>query len=452
MMMTLPENIKKIYFLGIGGIGISALARYFRSKGIAICGYDKTPTPLTDELASEGMLIHFDDDPSAIPDDLDIAIYTPAVPKNMLEYRSLAESGKPLLKRAEVTGMITRGKTTIAIAGTHGKTSISAMTAHILHQAAYPVTALIGGISKNYQSNFISSGNEDIMLVEADEYDRSFLHIHPDIAVISAMDPDHLDIYGTGPEVIRSFQDFARNIKPGGKLIIRDGLELSLNSDTRRIDYASGERSDIFAVNLRYESGVQVFDMLSCEVPCLNIKLQTPGRHNVENMLAAIAVCKTLGLERERIRSGIESFTGVKRRFDIRIMKPECVYIDDYAHHPKELEAFIMAVRQMFPGKKITGMFQPHLYSRTRDFADGFANSLDKLDEAWLLDIYPARELPIPGVSTAMILDRMELPHKKLVSRNEIIALLKAHKPEVFVTVGAGDIDQLVEPISAALS
>jgi len=451
-MMTLPENIKKIYFLGIGGIGMSALARYFRSKGIAIYGYDKTSTPLTDELASEGMLIHFDDDPAAIPADFDIAIYTPAIPKNMQEYRLLAESGKPLLKRAEVIGLITRGKTTIAVAGTHGKTSISAMTAHILHQAGYPVTALIGGISKNFQSNFITSGKEDIMLVEADEYDRSFLHIHPDIAVISAMDPDHLDIYGTGQEVIHSFQDFARNIKPGGKLIIRDGLELSLNSDTRRIDYASGERSDIFAVNLRFDNGVQVFDMLSCEVPCLNIKLLTPGRHNVENMLAAIAVCKTLGLERERIRSGIESFNGVKRRFDIRIQNAECAYIDDYAHHPQELEAFIMAVRQMFPGKKITGMFQPHLYSRTRDFADGFANSLDKLDEAWLLDIYPAREMPIPGVSTAMILDRMELPNKKLVFKDEIIALLKASKPEVFVTVGAGDIDQLVEPITEALS
>lgn len=449
--MFKPDKIKKIYLLGIGGIGMSALARYFRAKGIAIYGYDKTRSALTNELSIEGMFIHYDDNPSLIPADIDLVIFTPAVPQSLAEFIFLKKSGLPMFKRAHVIGKITEGKITIAVAGTHGKTSISSMIAHILKQAGYPVTALIGGISKNYESNFITSGKENIIIVEADEYDRSFLHIHPDIAVISAMDPDHLDIYKTTAEMTRSFHDFAGNIKPGGRLIIRNGLEIKLNEDTKRIDYASDEPSGMSACNLRYKDGLQVFDMISGENEYNGVKLQIPGRHNVENALAAAAVCKALGVGKEHILEGIETFTGVRRRFDVRINQPGRVYIDDYAHHPKELEAFISAVRQMHPGKILTGLFQPHLYSRTQDFASGFAQSLDLLDEAWLLDIYPARELPVAGVTSELILDRMHIKNKKLVARNEVYALLNNDKPAVFLTIGAGDIDLMVEPITAIL-
>lgn len=451
-MITGLENIRTIYFLGIGGIGMSALARYFRSRGINIHGYDKTPSALTEELTAEGMIIHYDDDSRKIPADTDLVIYTPAIPQTLQEFIFLQGSGIPMLKRAQVTGKITEGKKTIAVAGTHGKTSISTLIAHILKHAGLPVTALVGGISKNYQTNFITSGSEEIMVVEADEYDRSFLQLHPDIAVISAMDPDHLDIYGTALEMNSSFEEFAANIKQNGKLIIREGLEINLREDIRRIDYAAGQLSELTGKRLYIEDGRQYFDIFSCEFQCPGIKIQVPGKHNVENTLAAFAVCRQLGLEKEKIIEGIESFSGVVRRFDTRIKRTDRVYIDDYAHHPDELKAFISAVKTLYPGKKITGLFQPHLYSRTRDFAEGFAESLDLLDEAWLLDIYPARELPIPGISSRLILDRMQIRQKRLVTKAEVPQLLKAEKPFIFLTMGAGDIDQLAEPVIAALS
>jgi UDP-N-acetylmuramate--alanine ligase len=446
-----PEKIRKIYFLGIGGIGMSALARYFRAKGVIIHGYDKTPSALTGELSDEGMIIHYEDNPSIIPPDIDQVIYTPAVPQSLEEFKWLKKSGISMLKRAEVIGKITEGKITVAVAGTHGKTSISSMIAHILKQADFPVTALIGGISKNYRSNFITTGKEDIMVVEADEYDRSFLHIHPDIAVISAMDPDHLDIYGTAGEMNRSFGDFVSNIKPGGKLVIRKGLQIIQNPDTERIVYAVDGQAEIFAVNLHSEQNLQTFDIFDPELLYKRVKLQIPGRHNVENALAAIGVCKNLGVGRVKIYDGINTFSGVVRRFDIRVKQPGRVYIDDYAHHPQELEAFISSVRLLYPGKKLTGLFQPHLFSRTKDFAAGFAQSLDLLDEAWLLEIYPARELPVPGVTSKLILDKMNLKNKKLVSKPDVLTLLKAEKPGVFLTMGAGDIDLLVDPITKIL-
>ncbi len=451
-MKTSLDNIRKIYFLGIGGIGMSAMARYFRSRGILIHGYDKTSSELTGELTDEGMTIHFDDDPSKIPADTDIIIYTPAIPRDLQEFIFLKASGIPMFKRAQVTGMITEGKKTIAVAGTHGKTSISSMIAHILYHAGYPVTALIGGISKNYMSNYISSGKDEIMVVEADEYDRSFLQLHPDIAVISAMDPDHLDIYGTADEMNNSFSDFAGNIKPGGKLIIRDGLMIKLRDDIRRIDYAAEELSEISGARLRIADGMQLFDIFSCEYQYKGVKIQVPGKHNVENTLAAYGVCRHLGVSKEAIIEGIESFTGVRRRFDVRIKRQDRVYIDDYAHHPQELKAFITAVRKLYPEEKITGLFQPHLYSRTRDFAMGFAESLDMLDEAWLLDIYPARELPIAGVTSEMILKQMQIKNKRLVTKTEVPELLRTENPFLFLTIGAGDIDQLSEPVIAALS
>lgn len=447
-MMIDTGNIKKIYFLGIGGIGMSALARYFRSKGISISGYDKTPSVITDELAGEGMVIHFNDDPALIPADTDLAIYTPAIPGTLEEFRYLQNSRIPLLKRAQVTGMITEGKIVIAIAGTHGKTSISSLAAHILVKAGYPATALIGGISKNYNSNFISSGREEIMVVEADEYDRSFLHLHPDIAVISAIDPDHLDIYGSEHELHRSFNDFTANIKERGCLVMRKGLRVDLTPDTGLVTYASDEDARISAGNLHIEKGKQLFDLVINDEIYHGIRLQVPGRHNVENALAAAAVCNQLGVSVDRIISGILTFTGVRRRFDIRYENDKTVYIDDYAHHPRELEAFITAVRSLYPAKKLTGLFQPHLYSRTRDFAEGFARSLDLLDDAWLLDIYPARELPISGVNSQLILNQMKLTNKKAVTRAEVLHLVKIHKPEVFLTIGAGDIDLLAEPLT----
>jgi UDP-N-acetylmuramate--alanine ligase len=450
-MMFEPDKIRKIYFLGLGGIGMSALARYFRLHGIDIYGYDKTPTSLTDELLAEGMSIHFEDEPAVIPGDIDLVIYTPAIPKSLNEFRFLQERGIPMMKRSEMTGIISEGKITVAIAGTHGKTSISSMTAHILKQAGFPVTALIGGISKNYNSNFITSGKEDIMVVEADEYDRSFLALHPDIAVISAIDPDHLDIYGSAREVSKSFNEFAANIKQGGKLVARKGLVINLNAGTTLTSYAADEAADLMARNLRIRDSRQIFDVIFSEIKWNNIFLQVPGRHNVENTLAAVAVCVSLGVDEASIIKGISTFTGVRRRFDIRIREKDRVYIDDYAHHPRELEAFISAVRQLYPGKKLTGLFQPHLFTRTRDFAVGFAKSLDLLDKAWLLDIYPARELPIAGVNSSMILDLMRIRDKKQVSRHEALTMLESEKPEVFITMGAGDIDLLVDPITKIL-
>jgi len=442
------DNIRKIYLLGIGGIGMSALARYFRAKAVSVFGYDKTPTSLTSELEQEGMNIHYTDEISLIPQDADLIIYTPAIPKTLSEFIYLQNSGIPMLKRATVTGMVTEGKTTIAVAGTHGKTSISSMIAHLLLTAGFPVTALIGGISKNHSTNFITSGKEEIMVVEADEYDRSFLSLSPDIAVISAIDPDHLDIYGTAEEVIHSFNDFARNIKPGGKLIIRTGLNLDLKPGTRRIEYAYNDKTEVTAFNLRNEEGYQRFDLVCSGKVIKDVRLQIPGIHNIENTLAAAAVCMNLGVNEDQIAEGISTFTGVNRRFDTRVRQNHCIYIDDYAHHPRELEAFISSVRQIYPGKKLTGLFQPHLFSRTKDFAEGFAQSLDLLDEAWLLDIYPARELPVPGVTSELILEKMKLENKKLVSKKQVLKLLQAKTPQIFLTIGAGDIDTLVEPIT----
>ena len=445
------ENIKSIYFLGLGGIGMSALARYFHSRGISISGYDKTNTTLTADLEIEGMDIHYDDDYRKIPSSIDLIIYTPAIPNTLGEFIYLKNTGVPMLKRAEVTGLITEGRKTIAVAGTHGKTSISTMTAHILKDAGFPLAALVGGISKNYRTNYISSGNEENTLVEADEYDRSFLHLHPDIAVISAIDPDHLDIYGTETEMSSSFNAFAGNIKQNGHLVIRDGLKVSLRDDIIRIGYSSSENTQITGKNLRIENGMQLFELSGTEPGDHTVSIQVPGRHNVENALAASAICHILGLSTDQIIRGIESFEGVVRRFDVQVKRADRVYIDDYAHHPEELKAFITAVRQFYPGWEVTGLFQPHLYSRTRDFAGGFAESLDMLDEAWLMDIYPAREVPIPGVNSEMIMERMRNKKKRLLSREKVLQELQLSKPQVFLTMGAGDIDQLIEPIKAIL-
>jgi UDP-N-acetylmuramate--alanine ligase len=445
------ENIKHIYFLGIGGIGMSALARYFSVKGIRISGYDRTASDLTRELSEEGATIHYEDDITLIPDDIDLVIYTPAVPKDLREYETFASSKVPMYKRAQVVGMICKGKTTVAVAGSHGKTSISTLTAHILMSAGLPVTALVGGISRNYNSNYFSSGKEDIMVVEADEFDRSFLELEPDVAVISAMDPDHLDIYGSSEEMADSYADFAARIKPNGHLFIRHDLQLPLRNDVHRTGYNVDNLSDAFGFNLRIENGLQLFDMFLDGLRLQDIILQVPGRHNVENAVAAALLCHHLGVDKQEIIGAIGSFKGVRRRFDFRIRQEGLVYIDDYAHHPRELEAFIEAVRSLYPKSRITGLFQPHLYTRTRDFAEGFAASMDLLDEPWLMDIYPAREMQIPGVSSSMVFDLMQNPKKQLLSKGEVLKRLAKKKPEVFLTIGAGDIDQMIAPIEKIL-
>jgi UDP-N-acetylmuramate--alanine ligase len=445
--MNPGQSIRHIYFLGIGGIGMSAMARYFHSKGSMISGYDRVETPLTKELSNEGMDIHFDDNPVKIPSDIDLTIFTPAIPKELKEFRFLSQKRIPFRKRAEILGMITADKFTIAIAGTHGKTSISSMTAHILLQCGIRVTALVGGICKNYNSNFISSGFEDIMVVEADEYDRSFLQLHPDIAVISSMDPDHLDIYHSGDLMRESYDLFAGQIKPGGRLISKKGLRSGTKEDVHRTEYAAGDEADIHAANIHVENGRHVFDIINSGEVYRNISLKVPGRHNIENALAAVAVCSVLDVPANRIISGLKSFSGVRRRFDVRNDKTGAVYIDDYAHHPEELRAFITAVKEIYTSQPITGIFQPHLYSRTRDFAEGFAASLEMLDEIILLEIYPAREKPMPGVTSRIIYDKIRNPHKKLISKEELLNTISGEKPQVLLTMGAGDIDQYVEPI-----
>ena len=442
------DNIRKLYFLGIGGIGMSALARYFYAKGVEIKGYDKTPTSLTRQLESEGMDVHYEDDPSRIDPDTDMVIFTPAVPLELNEFNHIVRLGFPLKKRAEVLGMITAGKRVIAVAGTHGKTSVSSLIAHLLKEAGIPVIALIGGISKNYGTNFIAGeGADPIFVVEADEFDRSFLSLNPDVAVVSSMDADHLDIYTTHGALEDSFRQFAGRIKKGGILVAKSGLDLNPSAGSRKITYGLEGNEEITAGMIRVSGGKHSFEIIRMGKTVGMLSLGIPGRHNIENALAAYAVSREIGIAPDKLLHGLSTYQGVNRRFDIRVKLQDKVYIDDYAHHPRELQAFISAVREILPGRKITGIFQPHLYSRTRDFAEGFARSLDLLDEVFLMDIYPAREEPLEGVSSAMILSRMKCPMKAIASREEIIRKIESTKPEILLTMGAGDIDQLVPVI-----
>ena len=441
------KNIGSIYFLGIGGIGMSALARCFQAQGARIMGYDKTPTRLTEELEREGMSIHYEDEPGLIPPDLDMVIYTPAIPKDLGEFIRIRELGLPVFKRAEVLGRITHDSFTIAVAGTHGKTTITSMIAHILYQAGKSMTAMMGGISKNYGTNFLTTGKGGVMVVEADEYDRSFLQLRPDIAVISSMDADHLDIYESREGMLESFAQFAIQVKPAGRVILKAGLEKELPVLPRSTYYTTETWADFSIKDVGIEDGRHRFTILGEGRMYPDILLQVPGRHNIENALAAAAVCSYCNVSPREVVTGLNSWQGVKRRFDIRLQEPGKVYIDDYAHHPGELDVFIRAVRELYPGKKITGIFQPHLYSRTRDFAEGFAASLDMLDETFLLDIYPAREKPIPGISSEIILKKMKNRRKKQVSREELLKKLDKKRPEVLLTIGAGDIDLLTVPI-----
>lgn len=433
-----------IYFLGIGGIGMSALARYFHQQEAEIWGYDRVRSKLTDQLEKEGMHLHFEDDLNEIPRKIDLVIYTPAIPNNLEEFKYFSSQKVHMLKRAEVLGALTENFYTIAIAGTHGKTTITSMIAHILHTAGKKITAFIGGIANNFGSNLVADPDSEFMIVEADEFDKSFLQLKPEIAVISSTDADHLDIYKNHEILIHTFEEFILNIEPEGLLILKNGIELKRGSNY--ITYGFPSDSNVFADQINIGNGSFFFN-LHLEDEITKVKMQVPGRHNIENALAAAAVASKLGIKSNIIALALSTYKGVWRRFDIKINTPSFVYIDDYAHHPAELHACISTVKELFPDKKITGVFQPHLFTRTRDLMDEFSQSLGLLDELILLDIYPARELPIPDVTSQALLEKIILKNKFLVPKQQLIAFIDKCKPQVLITMGAGDIDQLVEPI-----
>jgi len=446
------QNIKRVYLIGIGGIGMSGLARYFHHLGCIVCGYDKTSTELTTELHNEGIQIIFDDNAEWIPmsfrqpDACTLIIFTPAIPKDSQVLNFFKDRGFELFKRSQVLGLISKGKYTVAIAGTHGKTTTSTMVAHILKDSGVDCSAFLGGIASNYNSNVLY-GKNDIVVVEADEYDRSFLTLYPNIAVITSMDADHLDIYGDHSHLTDSFKLFASQIKEGGVLIHKQGLPLDTG-----YTYSIKEAADATATNIRIENGSFYFDFKNADADIKDIQLGIPGFHNVENATAAIEATLRLGVSADAVKSALASFRGVHRRFEYIVKNENRIYIDDYAHHPEELRAAINSVKKLYPNKKLVTIFQPHLFTRTRDFVDGFAEVLDMTDELILLDIYPARELPIEGVDSNMILSRMKLANKRILSKQDTIEAIKNEQPELLLTVGAGDIDQLVEPLKHALT
>ncbi len=447
----MTTNNRHIYFLGIGGIGMSALARYYQHLGYQVSGYDLTSSTLTRQLEKEGMVIHYHEDISKIPPNPEMVVYTPAIPPDNAELLYCREQNLSLIKRAALLGKISSRYNTVAIAGTHGKTSISALTAHLLKHAQKMTTAFVGGITKNYQSNLILSDTTDFFVVEADEFDRSFLLLHPNIGIISSMDADHLDIYENHQSLKNAFVDFSNQIEPGGVLVCHAAIANHFNGNYQRMSYGTNPEADFRATNIRVSDHVFVFDIEHKDLTIRNISLQVPGVHYIENALAAAASAMLLGLTNEEIKAGLTSFLGVERRFDVRINTPSLVYIDDYAHHPEEIRVTIEAVRMLYPGKKVMGIFQPHLYSRTRDFASGFAQALQTLDMVVLLDIYPAREKPIANVSSQMILDLMDNENKYLVKKSDILSFIQQQDFDILLTMGAGDIGQMTDEIEQNL-
>jgi UDP-N-acetylmuramate--alanine ligase len=462
------DNIKYVYFLGIGGIGMSALARYFNAMGKSVSGYDKTKTSLTDELVAEGIPVHFDDSIESISiearnhKDETLVVLTPAIPKDSVEFKFFQKNDYVIKKRSEVLGMITEQSFTIAVAGTHGKTTTSSLVAHILRSSEVDCTAFLGGITQNYGTNLLLSEKlkkkkskiKPIVVVEADEYDRSFLTLHPDIAVITSVDADHLDIYGDQKQMEDSYKQFANQVKDGGVLIIKKGVDKVLvieKTGKKLFTYSLHQSSDFYARKIAIKKGQYIFDVVTPEQAIRGMLLGVPGKHNVENAVAAVAVAQQMNVFSGNIKNALSTFKGVKRRFEYHIKTDKLVFIDDYAHHPEELRACISAVKEMYPSKRITGIFQPHLFTRTRDFANEFARSLELLDEVILLDIYPAREKPIAGVNSEMLLNLVGTKNKKLVSKKELVNEIKNRELEVLVTLGAGDIDALVEPIKNEL-
>lgn len=447
--MNLNE-IKKIYFIGIGGIGMSAVARYFKARGVEVYGYDRTETSLTKTLVEEGMTVHYNEDLSKIPNGVDVVVYTPAVPESHAELVFFREQGYEVIKRAAALGIISRGMKTIAIAGTHGKTTTTSLTTHLLRTGGVDCSAFLGGIAQNFGSNFVP-GKSDWVVIEADEFDRSFLHLNPDMAVITSIDADHLDIYGDHETMLETgFRAFAGKIKSGGTLIVQHRLT-GFFAGFNDLQSYGVQGGDYRAENIRVEQGFFVFDYQSGQEIIRDIKVSLPGRHNIENATAAITMALKLGVMAEDIKKALASFNGIKRRFEIIYRDEQVVYIDDYAHHPSELKAAIGAARELFPGRKLTGIFQPHLFSRTNDFSDGFAEALDGLDEVLLLDIYPARELPMEGVTSAIIFDKMQLSDKVQLPKAKLLEILADRDIDVLMTLGAGDIDTMIDPIADLL-
>jgi UDP-N-acetylmuramate--alanine ligase len=455
--MTDLGNIKNIYFIGIGGIGMSALARYFHSRGATVGGYDKTPTALTREMEAVGMHIHYSEDLSLIPERTDLVVYTPAIPAQHAELVHYRATEIPVLKRSEVLGLITRSSFNICVAGTHGKTTISTMIGHILRHTGYGCNAFLGGIAVNYGTNFW--GNEkNVCVIEADEYDRSFLQLSPDVAIITAMDADHLDIYGTADAMEDAFIAFAGKIKPGGLLISNRKIkgEQRLKGDEKLTYGHQDTGADVYPFGITTENGGYRFSIHFPNGTIDNVVLNIGGLHNVENVVAAIMAAKHLGIDPEKIKAAVADFRGVKRRFEYIIKMPGLVMVDDYAHHPEELRALIGGAGSLFPGKKIIVAFQPHLFTRTRDLADGFAETLSLADEVLLLPIYPARELPLAGVSSSMVLDKITGLQKALVEKEQLAEEIlnrvnKAGGKALVLMAGAGDIDLLVETVKQKL-
>ena len=444
------SSFKSIYFLGIGGIGMSALARYFKSKDFDVNGYDKMQTPLTDNLVSEGIGVHFDDlgnNVKVLVGDLSqtLVVLTPAIPKYMKELIWLKESGYTILKRSEVLGVITQNSKGLCVAGTHGKTTTSTLLAHILTHTGHECNAFLGGISSNYNTNYLPSLSSDYTVIEADEFDRSFLRLSPFASVITSNDPDHLDIYGNEVNFLEGFQQYANLIDKEGVLVLKKGLKLTSNAIIKT--YAINEQADFSGSNLRFENGYQVFNVAFRDQVWENVLLGLPGIHNTENALACIAMCDFLGLTESEIRNGLKSFAGVKRRFEYHVRDNKLVYIDDYAHHPTEIHSLISSIRLLYPNHKITTVFQPHLFSRTNDFMEEFAVELSNVDELILMPIYPARELPIEGVTSDVLRKKISNINVSILNHEQVLERLKNETKGVFLTVGAGDIDRLIQPL-----
>ncbi len=446
-----PLGARGLYFIGIGGIGMSALARYYHTQGVRVSGYDRTRTPLTDELEAMGIAIHYEEDVDAAPKDVDLVVYTPAVPADHAELVYYRKHGYHVVKRSDVLKFITESSFNICVSGTHGKTTTSTMIAHILRDSGYGCNAFLGGISANYNTNFWSN-ERNVCVVEADEYDRSFLKLSPDVAIVSAIDPDHLDIYGTPEEVENAFIQFTQRLKPCGCLIVKHGVNRmeEFNAEVKYTYSFDETEADVYASNIRVEDGAYMYDVNGKGWKLSDIKLKMGGLHNIENSVAAITVAKHLHIKDQRIKEGVASFKGVKRRFEYIIQNKSNVLIDDYAHHPEELKALIKGVKSLFKQRLVLA-FQPHLYTRTQDLAEGFAESLDLADEVILLPIYPARELPIEGVESELILRKMKLADKQVMSKEDFKTWVRSSRPPLLVMAGAGDIDALVEPVKEIL-
>ena len=444
-----PETIHRVYFIGIGGIGMSALARYFLRSGKKVAGYDRTATPLTKTLEAAGALLRFEAGVDAIPEAFrqvqnTLVVYTPAVPAEHPQLSYFRESGFAVKKRAEVLGMISSVSRCLAVAGTHGKTTTSCILAHLLHEAGMDFMAFLGGVSVDFGSNFVYEGTE-FSVVEADEYDRSFLWLEPEVACVTSMDADHLDIYGDGQRLEAAFEAFAARVKPGGTLVVRNGLPL------RGLTYGIEDDAQYSICNLKTEDGGYCFDIRTPEATYRTVRFRKPGRHNLLNGLAAFTMALQAGSPPERLVKAMESFKGVERRFSYQIESDRFIYIDDYAHHPAEIDAVYEAVREMYPGREVLAVFQPHLFSRTRDFASEFARSLSRFDRIWLLDIYPAREEPLEGITASWLLEQIENPRKRLLDKADLIPEIRREMPAVLLTMGAGDIGLEVNPIKEAL-